>query len=211
MEHPEATTRTLEEHLYVQARSWRGYMVRPLVLFFSALGMSANAMSYVGLALTLASAALMPTHLHLSFIVFCIALLADNLDGELARHQGTASDRGKFTDVVVDNVTFSIFMFGVAYAGILDPLLAGVVVYTMLLCRTFMVVRKNVHKKSDWLIKAYAGFFPNFWVYVHYSAFIGYALGYGNILPIVATLSAIALSLKAVIDFRFIQRTIFIA
>ncbi len=202
-------TRTFEEHLYVQARGWRSAIVRPAVVFFSAIGISADLMSYIGLGLVFLSVSFMSTQVTTALVILLIALFADNLDGEIARYRGTASDKGKFTDVVVDNVTFTVFMLGMAYAGFVSGLLAGIVVYAMLLCRTFMVIKKNVSKQSDWLIKAYAGFFPNFFVYVLYASFILLALGHGNSVPLIATISAVALISKALLDFRTIQKTVF--
>ncbi len=205
-----ASPPTFEESLYLRVRHWRGALVYPFVVFFSALGVSANLMSYFGLALVLVSVYVMHSNLSLALTLFVIALFADNLDGEIARYRGTASDHGKFTDVVIDNVTFSVFMLGMAYAGFVSALLAGSVIYTMLLCKVLMVVKKNVHKESDWLIKPYAGFFPNFFVYVLYTTFIVFALGFGNFVPLVATLSAAALAVKSILDFRLIQRTVFV-
>ncbi|MBP9669140.1 MAG: CDP-alcohol phosphatidyltransferase family protein [Candidatus Pacebacteria bacterium] len=202
-------SRTFEEQLYVQARSWRGTIVQPAVVFFSAIGVSADLMSYIGLGLVILSAALMSSNVSLALVILAVALFADNLDGEIARYRGTASDKGKFTDVVVDNVTFTVFMFGMAYAGFVSGLLAGIVVYAMLLCRTFMVIKKNVTKETDWLIKVYAGFFPNFFVYVLYASFFILALGYGNSVPAMTAISALALSLKALLDFRTIKKTVF--
>ncbi len=201
--------RTFEERLYVQARAWRGAMVRPAVVFFSAIGVSADLMSYIGLGLVMLSTIFMSGQLTLSLAILAVALFADNLDGEIARYRGTASDKGKFTDVVVDNVTFTVFMLGMAYAGFVSGLLAGMVIYAMLLCRTFMVIKKNVTKETDWLIKVYAGFFPNFFVYVLYASFMFLALGYGNTVPLIAAISAVALTGKALLDFRTIQKTVF--
>ena len=202
-------THTFEETLYVQARAWRGTIVRPAVVFFSAIGISADLMSYIGLGLVFLSVSFMSTQITTALVILLIALFADNLDGEIARYRGTASDKGKFTDVVVDNVTFTVFMLGLAYAGFVSGFLAAIVVYAMLLCRTFMVIKKNVTKETDWLIKAYAGFFPNFFVYVLYAGFFLLALGYGNIVPLIAAISATALSIKALVDFRTIKKTVF--
>ena len=49
--------------------------------------------------------------------LWLLSRLADGLDGPVARHQGTATDRGGLVDIVFDTVGYAIIPIGVA-AGI---------------------------------------------------------------------------------------------
>lgn len=55
------------------------------------------------------------------FAIVAVALwllsrLADGLDGAVARHQGTASDRGGLADIVADSVGYAVIPLGIAAA-----------------------------------------------------------------------------------------------
>lgn len=89
----------------------------------------------------------------IAWILISISITLDAIDGTVARYQKIASDRGKFIDVFVDQITFSLLCLGLmrllpelslvlATCAILVPL---VYVITM--------VYKNENKPSDWIIK----------------------------------------------------------
>ena len=87
-------------------------------------------------------------------ILLLVLLLLDTVDGALARFQNNASDRGKFLDVFVDHVSYSLLLllllrissdtFSVSYNLFIIP-----IVYLL------ATIKKEEFKKSDWLIKVY--------------------------------------------------------
>lgn len=71
------------------------------------LGVSANTMTIVGTVATCAAAlTLIPTgYLKTAVLVLTILILFDNLDGQIARLTGTASQWGSFLDSTMDRVS----------------------------------------------------------------------------------------------------------
>ena len=89
-----------------------------------------------------------------STFLLLIVLVLDTLDGAIARFQGVASDRGKFLDVFIDHVVYSLVVLvifnteknlqPIAYHLFIIP-----VVYLL------ATIKKEEFHKSDWLIKVY--------------------------------------------------------
>jgi phosphatidylglycerophosphate synthase len=71
----------------------------------------------------------------LAVALWLLSRLSDGLDGAVARHQGTASDRGGLVDIVFDTIGYAVVPLGIA-AGINSQ--AAWIVVAMLLA-TFYV------------------------------------------------------------------------
>jgi phosphatidylglycerophosphate synthase len=115
------------------------------------------------------------------------SVLLDLIDGPLARIMGIASDKGKFIDMLCDNLSFSIFVLGLMYAGLLSGVIGAALIYFMVLSKLLRSIHNSRHYKSNWKFKAVAGFTPNFVVALSYILFgillvggieyLGYAYG----------------------------------
>jgi phosphatidylglycerophosphate synthase len=79
--------------------------VPPLALSLAALAASIGAAAAAWQQLTIVAVAL-----------WLLSRLADGLDGAVARHQGTASDRGGLVDIVADTVGYAVIPLGIAAA-----------------------------------------------------------------------------------------------
>jgi phosphatidylglycerophosphate synthase len=90
----------------------------------------------------------------------------------LARYQKTASDKGKFIDMVFDNFNSFLFVVGLAYAQIVNLMFLIPYVYLMLLSKAFRVYINSLEFKSDWYFRAVAGFTPNLINYASYVLFL---------------------------------------
>ena len=89
----------------------------------AAAGISANAVTFAGLATGLAAALLIAFEAYLAGLaVLLISRLADGLDGAVARHSGT-TDLGGFLDIVSDFAFYGAIPLGFIFA---DPAANGV-------------------------------------------------------------------------------------
>ncbi len=147
-----ASMPSLTDKLVAKSERWREVVLGPLLSFLQRIGVSANAISCVRLALALCFPFLIISAPVLAWWAIAIAIAADGLDGALARHAGTESDRGKFVDVLADQLTFVVLCLGLLR---LIPELA----LTLAVCATLIptaylmaMVSRNEKLKSDWLI-----------------------------------------------------------
>lgn len=62
--------------------------------------------------------------------LWLVSRLVDGLDGAVARHQGTASDRGGLVDIVADTIGYAVIPIGIAAA--IDTRAAWIIVAVLL-------------------------------------------------------------------------------
>ncbi len=80
------------------------------------LGVSADGLTALGLVASVGTGVLIATgHLLLAVLGLALTGLPDVLDGSVARHAGTASNRGAFLDSVCDRVADGAIFIGVAW------------------------------------------------------------------------------------------------
>jgi CDP-diacylglycerol--glycerol-3-phosphate 3-phosphatidyltransferase len=119
-----------------RAKAERGF--EPVGRALHRAGLSANALTILGLAAAVGTAVLIASG-HLLLAVFGVVLtgLPDLFDGSVARHSGTAGDRGAFLDSVSDRVADAVLLGGVAWhlgeeSSRLPVLVVAVVAVSML-------------------------------------------------------------------------------
>jgi CDP-diacylglycerol--glycerol-3-phosphate 3-phosphatidyltransferase len=96
---------------------WAYFVSRPVLRAASALGITANGMTAIGLALTIAAAALAAMRLWgLSAVVLVFGSWCDLLDGELARTTSTQSPAGAFLDSNLDRISEITLFAGLGWA-----------------------------------------------------------------------------------------------
>jgi phosphatidylglycerophosphate synthase len=88
-------------------------------------------------------------------------VLLDGLDGPLARHLGTASRRGSFTDSLADQivVTASTLALLAAPNPGLSGWIAGLYLFLYATVVGFAMIRNAIGRPYSWLVR------PRFWVY----------------------------------------------
>ena len=200
---------SFEEKMYYAVRNIRDPLLKPIIKTFILLGFSPAWVSYLGIISMLLCIFCMRSNLYLSLIFLGLALLMDVLDGCLARALHVASDRGKFIDVLVDNINFTIFSIGLLNVFLVSPLTTVLYVYCMLLVKILMILKKNITKKTDWIIKPMVGAYPNIFVYSSYSLFALYVLGDINYLETASFIFTLLLIIKALTDYSLITTTVF--
>jgi len=93
--------------------------IAPLARRLSALGVSANAATLAGGALTVLGAALLVAAMPLgALVVLVLGTLADTLDGEIARASGGGTAFGAFLDSTVDRVADAALFGGVVLLAV---------------------------------------------------------------------------------------------
>ena len=103
--------------------------------------------------------------------------LSDALDGSLARYLNVQSDQGKFTDILAGSINFTLFIVGLVYSDLLPGLIGIMLVDVLVISKILMIIKKNISKKTDWLIRAQVGAFPNVLEFIIALVFFYFAFG----------------------------------
>ncbi len=102
-------------------------VLRPVASALIGLGLTANEITVIGLALSMAYFVLALEGfgpLALAFVLLLSAFM-DALDGEVARLKGTAGPKGAFIDSALDRIEDSLFLLGLYFLD-LNPLALGI-------------------------------------------------------------------------------------
>jgi CDP-diacylglycerol--glycerol-3-phosphate 3-phosphatidyltransferase len=91
------------------------WAMAPVARFFIALGITANGVSWLSLALAgAAGIALALGHFGVGAMLSVMSSVCDAIDGYIARETGTASDSGEVLDAAVDRYAELFFLGGIA-------------------------------------------------------------------------------------------------
>jgi len=161
-----------QKEIYNNISKTKDKFLRFFAFLFTKLHITANQITFLGIVFMLLFIAFIKVNILLSGLFLIISILCDGLDGVLARYQKTASDKGKFIDIVTDNFNTFLFVIGIAYAGIANVLYLIPYVYLMLLSKSLRVFVNSFDYKSDWYFKGVAGLLPNLVNYTGYGLFL---------------------------------------
>jgi phosphatidylglycerophosphate synthase len=197
----------LQRKTYYKLVDVRAIIFNPLVRILAFLKITPDMLSYTGLFLMLLFIFLLRANeFSLAAVLLLLTVLLDNIDGVLARYQKRDSDLGKFKDMVVDNICFSLFIIGLVYAKLLTGLIGLIFVYTMILAKLFRSIDHAFFLKSDWHFKAVAGFLPNLFVGLSYLFFLVLVIFNKNYLDSTSILFSILLAIDAFIFYTKILK-----
>ena len=198
-----------EKRIYAQFTKIKAPFLQPLVKTLDVFGVKPDLLSYLGVGLMLWFVFVAGSNPVLGFWLIVSRGLLDSIDGPLARYQKNGSDRGKFTDALMDQLGFLLFMCGLVKADLVSSLPALVLAYSTLLVTVLMVVKKNLNKNSDWLIKAFAGAFPHTIIYICYGLYGVFAFADHNYFRKVFIVFSGLMVAKAISDYVIIRSTKF--
>ena len=133
-----------DEQIYKYIAPRRSILFRPVVIVLSKLRIHPDLISYLGLSFMVGFAYCLPEKRMLAFWLLISMLVCDQLDGALARYNKTASDRGKFVDVLVDTTSFALFTIGLNRAGIMSSILSLTIIYLVSLGKILSTIKKNI-------------------------------------------------------------------
>lgn len=158
---------------YLKSANTRDWLFRPVVSVFSKMGLTANIVTYSSVISMVLFVVSIKRSMLASVVFLIYGIWGDLFDGVLARYQGKQSDKGKFIDMVADNLNFALFVIGLSYGGLIQPLVGTLIVYFMVLSKVFRSIWNGFELKSNWYFKTVAGALPNVVVSLAYILFFG--------------------------------------
>ena len=156
-----------ERDAMVWGQELRAWWLGPLLRVLAATGVTPDQITATSLACGLAFCPLWlwPGNPGWSkpaaLIALLLHVLLDGLDGPLARHLGTASRRGSFTDTLADQivVTASTLALMAASQPRLSVWIGGAYIFCYAMVVAFAMIRNALGVPYSWLVR------PRFWVY----------------------------------------------
>lgn len=200
---------SLEVKIYDWFAQLRTAAFKPLLKFLDLLRITPDLLSYFGIGLMIAFIFIIDTNPVGGFWLIIARTFIDSIDGSLARYQKIDNDRGKFVDVMADQLGFALYIFGIVKVGLSEGLPAMMFLYFTVILTVLMIIKKSLHKKSDWLLYGQAGALPYVLIYMSYIFFGIYAFGGHNYLSSSCKIFAAILIAKTVLDFWIIRNTEF--
>jgi len=94
-----------------------------------------------------------------SFGLLFMHVLLDGIDGPLARFQGTAGNRGSFTDTTSDQLVVAFTTITLIHYDILNVVAGGLYLFFYTLVVVFAMIRSSLAIPYSWLVR------PRFFVY----------------------------------------------
>lgn len=141
----------------------RAIVLNPVLRLLTACHVTADGITVLSLLAGLAGCLLFFSSKPLFLGLILLHVVLDGVDGPLARHQGTASRKGSFTDTMSDQIVVAGSTAVLMVAGIIGvvPGVTYVFVYTIVIA--FSMVRNALSVPYSWLLR------PRFVVYVWFA------------------------------------------
>ncbi len=142
-----------EARVLVPWQKMRQVVLSPIARLLACLGISADALSYVSVALGIAFCLLAPTHFTIAFWLLVASVICDGLDGVEARLKGATTARGAFIDTFCDQLVVAFSVAGMAWRGLIHPVLAILFVYIYTALVLFLMLHSMLRVSSHWIIR----------------------------------------------------------
>jgi len=137
----------------------RGRLLAPLLGLLARLKVTPDHLTLLSLAAGLAFCPLYFWLPPLAFAMIALHVLLDGLDGPLARHLGTASRSGSFTDSMADQTVIVASTLTLIHAGVMGMLPGALYIVTYTVVVLFAMARNFLGTPYSWLLR------PRFYVY----------------------------------------------
>jgi len=144
------------EHLTHLAESYRVRLFRPILALLTRLHISPNLISSSKIIIGLAGLYVIQSSPRLAFFIFLLTFPMDLLDGSLARYQAKASDRGKFIDMLTDQMSYCLIVFSLITVNFADQSLLAYSLFILPTLYLLVIIRRNESKLTDWIIRPVA-------------------------------------------------------
>lgn len=141
------------DHLQKQSEGWRRRWFNFILRYIS---FSPQVVTNIRLLLALIFPFLITSQPLLAWICISLSIILDAFDGVVARYQKRDTDRGKFIDVLADQITFVLLCLGLIRLLPDLSLVLAISACSIPLVYLITMVRKNEQRPSDWLIKPQA-------------------------------------------------------
>lgn len=142
-------------------KSWKRFKTsffKPILYLLAKTGITPNQVSLAALAFAVATFYFaLKGEIGYAAVFFIIHIVLDLFDGTLARYTKQASDKGKFLDMIVDNIAATLLVLALAIIGVINPINGAVFIYLMIMVIIFAAIINSKYYKSKWLFHARAG------------------------------------------------------
>src|SRR5436309_10944788 len=125
-------------------------ILTPIAYILSRLGITPNTLSFTSVVFGLGFCLLAPFDFTIAFWLLIASIICDGLDGVEARLTMTNTARGSFTDMFCDQLVVALSVAGMAWKGVLQPLMAVLFVYVYTALVTFLVLHRMLQVSSHW-------------------------------------------------------------
>jgi len=131
----------------------RQRILSPVAFALSRLGISANMLSYASVFFGLGFCLLAPLQFEVAFWLLVSSVVCDGLDGVEARFTHTNTTRGSFTDIFCDVTVVALGVAGVAWKGLIYPVLAVLFIYSYTALAIFLVLHRMLRVSSVGILR----------------------------------------------------------
>ena len=131
----------------------RQYLLAPIAVILSRMGISPDMLSYTSVAFGIGFFLLAPFHFAVAFWLLVASTICDGLDGVEARLKRTNTARGSFTDMFCDQAVVAFSVAGMVWRGSINPVLAILFVYVYTSLVIFLMLHRMLKVSSHWIVR----------------------------------------------------------
>jgi phosphatidylglycerophosphate synthase len=131
----------------------RQYLLAPIAVILSRMGISPDMLSYSSVAFGIGFFLLAPFHFAVAFWLLVASIICDGLDGVEARLKRTNTARGSFTDMFCDQAVVAFSVAGMVWRGSINPVLAILFVYVYTSLVIFLMLHRMLKVPSHWIVR----------------------------------------------------------
>lgn len=145
-----------EERVLVPWQRIRQHLLGPPAKLLLQLGISPDALSFTSVALGIGFCLLAPISFTLAFWLLMLSILCDGLDGVEARAASAIDEndsRGSFTDMFCDQLVVAFSVAGIAWKGLIHPVLAILFVFIYTSLVSLLLLHRLLEVSSRWIIR----------------------------------------------------------
>lgn len=143
----------VEERILGPWQRIRQRLLAPIAMVLSRLGISADMLSFASVLFGVGFFLLAPSHFAIAFWLLVASVICDGLDGVEARLKGTNTARGSFTDAFCDQLVVAFSVAGMAWKGLIHPVLAIIFVYIYTALVTFLMLHRLLGVSSWGIVR----------------------------------------------------------
>ena len=125
----------------------------PIVFVLSRLGISPDMLSFASVGFGIGFCLFAPFQFTVAFWLLIASIVCDGLDGVEARLRGTNTDRGAFTDMFCDELVVAFSVAGMAWKGLIHPVLAILFVFAYTAIFTFLLMHRLLRVTSHLIVR----------------------------------------------------------
>jgi phosphatidylglycerophosphate synthase len=149
-----------EQRAMDASQRWRGRFFEPFLSGCATLGIRPGHLTALSLVMGAAFCPVFFWSVPGALVLLALHVLLDGLDGPLARHLGTASNRGSFTDSTADQIVVALTTITLIHAGHVSAIAGGLYCFLYTVVVVFAMVRNALNVPYSWVVR------PRFAVYM---------------------------------------------